>query len=388
MPTSRSTSRIDRRLSRTVRPWLAAVVILWATAAGAVADERRDPLPTLRVVFFTPSDVEPPAGVQRRLTQVADATERFFVRWMTRWGYEPANKTPFRRDKAGAVEVLFVKGDQPLSSGRYEKAGFQSEVIEKAAIQYRIPRHRHVWWVFVYLGDPPRRFSDYRAEGNSRDGGWALVNYANLPGEIRPDDELGGGFNDRFTLKGCVHELGHALGLPHVGPNPRRKLGNTLMGPQSDIYERQVGRNEARVYLPEACTAMLWKHPLFSGTAKDRSVLPSVKLSDYRAVYDRRQGRIRLSGRLVSDAKAHSVVVIDDMEQKPGPYWVHGYAARLSADGTFRLEIDDPAGSGGRFKILFCFDNGAVTGDGRRFGEESALVKPYRLNRGSFQFAQ
>ena len=319
MPTLRSTSRIDRRIPRTPsavarhngRP-------PGEPPSGPIADERPDPIPTLRVVLFTPSDVEPPAGVQHRLTQASDSAERFFVRWMTRWEYEPANKRIFQRDKAGAVEVLFVKGDRPLGSGLYEKAGFQSEVIEKAATQYHIPRHRHVWWVFVYLGDPPRRFRDYRAEGNSRDGGWALVNYTNTPGEIRPGDELGGGFNDQFTLKGCVHELGHALGLPHIGPNPRRKLGNTLMGPQSDIYERQVGRNEDRVYLPEACAAMLWMHPLFSGTAKDRSNLPSVKLGDYRAVYDRRLGRIRLSGHLISDAKGHSVVVIDDMEQEAG----------------------------------------------------------------------
>src|SRR4051794_31537505 len=121
MPTSRSTSRIDRRVSRIARSLLATATILLATDDGAAAVDPPDPMPPPRVVLSPPSDAEPPAGVQRRLTQVADAAERFFVRWMTQWGYEPANKTLFFRDKAGPVEVLLLKGDQPLPSGHYEK---------------------------------------------------------------------------------------------------------------------------------------------------------------------------------------------------------------------------------------------------------------------------
>lgn len=361
------------------------VTIFLISAGVASGGEDPAPVPTLRIVLFTPADVEPPPGVERCLTQVADYTERFLVDWMKRWGYEPANKTRFRRDGDGTAEVLYVKGDHPLASGRYDKPGFQQEVIEKAARQHRIPRHRHVWWIFVYLGDPPRRFTEYEGHGDSKEGGWALVNYSTGPGEIRSDLGMVAGFHRDFTLKACIHELGHAFGLPHIGPNPRKRLGNSLMGPQAERYAQHASAKEQSVYLTAASAAMLWKHPLFSGTAKDRSKLPDVALKSYHATFDRGSRHVVLEGHLDSQQRAHSVVVVDDMEQKPGTYWVRGYAGRLAADGTFRVVIDEPVPSNGRFEIVFCFENGAVTGDGKGYGLGSAIGKSYRYGRAGFQ---
>ena len=41
-------------------------------------------------------------------------------------------------------------------------------------------------------------------------------------------------FNFAYYLKATVHELGHAFGLSHTGPDPALNLGNSLMG--------QIGR--------------------------------------------------------------------------------------------------------------------------------------------------
>ncbi|MEJ7639660.1 MAG: hypothetical protein WKF75_17220 [Singulisphaera sp.] len=368
-----------------LRMLLAAAISL-SVAGVAYGAEEPAGLPTLRMVFFTPADVEPPAGVQRRMTQIADYSERFFVRWMDHWKYQPANKKLFQRNGDGTAEVLFVKGEHRLASGRYDEVGFQQEVIEKAVRQYKISRNRHLWWIFVYLGDPPRRLKGYRGDGDSQNGGWAMLNYSSVPGEIRPGSDLGEGFNDEFTLKGCIHELGHAFGLPHIGPRLRRGLGNSLMGPQTDLFIRQRAPNKQKVYLTEASAAMLWKHPLFSGTAKDRAVMPDVQLGDYRATFDRKQRRITVSGKLSSNRPAHSVVIIDDMQKKPGPYWVRGYVGRPAEDGTFSVAIDEPAPSDGQFKIVFCFQNGAVTGDGKKHGFGGAIVKSYRFSRGDYRF--
>jgi hypothetical protein len=346
-------------------------------------------MPSLRIVLFTPRDVEPPprADVKRRLTQFADYTEAFFDRWLRRWGYPPATAKLFVRDGDGTAEVLFVKGDRPVVSGRYKAPGFEEEVINKAAIQYKVPRNLNVWWIFVYLGDPPARFPEYGGKGNHRDGGWALVNYSTAPGEVRPGSDMAGGLNQEITLKGCIHELGHALGLPHIGPNPRKGLGNSLMGPQTFVYAKHGFPDDARVYMTEPEAALLWKHPLFSGTARDRAVVPRVTLRDFRASFDRERRQAVVSGKLTTNVPAHSVVVIDDMEKKPDPYWTRGYAARLGEDGTFRVTIDEPVTSDGRIKILFCFQNGAITGDGKGLGIDAALVKPYRLVRDGLQFS-
>ena len=168
-----------------------------------------------------------------------------------------------------------------------------------------------------YVGDRPQRFSDWRGVGCARDGGSAIVNYDTIPGEIRPDLGLEMGFNSEYFLKGTVHELGHALGLSHIGPDPSLDLGNSLMGPNVNVYVERKHPNADQVYLTEASAAMLWKHPVFSGTTKDRQRQPSVKLVDYKPTYSRASNRITLAGKLVSDMPAHSVVVFDDLGQ-PG----------------------------------------------------------------------
>ena len=48
------------------------------------------PAPTIRIILFTASDRTPPAGAVHRLTQIADATEKFLFGEMKRWKYPPA----------------------------------------------------------------------------------------------------------------------------------------------------------------------------------------------------------------------------------------------------------------------------------------------------------
>lgn len=348
------------------------------------------PPPTLRVVFLTPSDVAVPAGVGARLTQIANATEKFFFDGMKRWGYVPAAKSLFRREADGSVEVLQVRGEDPAASGKYSKPGFAGYVIQRATEQYHVAGEGHVWWIFTYLGADSARFEDFVGGGNPRDGGRALVNYDNASGDIRCDLGLAEGFNGQFMLKGVIHELGHALGLPHAGPEAELGLGNSLMGPTTALYAARQCPKPEQVYLSASSAAMLWKHPLFAGTAKDLVVQPSVLLAGYKAQYGRAEDRVTLSGRLVSDQPAHSVVVTEDHGQPGGgEYWYRQHVARLAPDGSFRVTFDHPAKVNGQYRIRFCFDNGLVTGDGVGLGIGGGDIrKAYRVREGNFEFAE
>ena len=292
----------------------------------------------------------------------------------------------FRRNPDGTVEVTYVKGDRPSSDPIYEKPECDHEALEKAKRQLQIEGEGHIWWTFVYVGDRPKRFSNWGGIGSSRDGGSAVVNYDTIPGEIRPDLGLEVGFNSEYFLKGTVHELGHAFGLSHMGPDLSLNLGNSLMGANGSVYVERKHPNADKVYLSEASAAILWKHPVFSGTAKDRQRQPSVKLVEYKPAYSRASNRITLAGKLVSDMPAHSVFVIDD--QSGDEYWQGSHVARIAPDGSFRITIDQPARADGHFRILFCFENGMVTGDGAGvvFMDRGELKKPYRFNKGSYRF--
>ncbi len=354
--------------------------------AGLSAKTQFTPL-KIRIVFFTPSDLKVPAGAHERITQVANYMETFFFNGMKHWNYPPAVTNLFQRDPDGMVQMLKVRGDEPVASGKYNNPDYARYVIEKASKQYGIDGTGDIWWIFVYLGDPPARFATFKGGGKPRDGGWAMVNYDSQPGKIRPDFSMVEGFNGRYYLKGSIHELGHAFGLPHIGPNPDLGLGNTLMGPATVAYVKREGPNPYKVYLDDASAAMLWKHPFFSGTDKERLTKPNPILENYKASFNATNRTVTLSGKLVADLPAHSVVVMDDQGRPGDEYWFRTYVARIAPDGTFRVAIDKPIQTDGKYSILFCFDNGAVTGDGRiLFGAASALQRTYRFHDGKFEF--
>ncbi len=347
------------------------------------------PPPSIRVVFFTPADLAVPAGAPARLTKIADSTERFFFDEMKRNAYPPSvGRACSAGNPDGSVEVIQVKGDQPVASGKYAKPDYAWDVIQRATRQYQVAGEGHVWWIFIYVGDRPTRFNDWRGVGCVRDGGWAMVNYDTIPGEIRPDIGIGEGFNAQYFLKGTIHELGHAFGLHHVGPDVALGMGNTLMGPNNSVYAAKGYSKADQVYLSESEAARLWKHPIFSGTNKDRVLQPAVKLLDYKPRYSRTEDRLTIAGKLVADQPAHSVVVVDDRGKPGDEYWFRGHAARLAPDGTFKVEIAKPAKADGHLRIMFCFDNGMVTGDGAGvvFDDPGEIRKSYRYRDGKFQF--
>ena len=145
------------------------------------------PQPAIRIVLLTAADRTPPAGAAHRLSQIADAAERFYLGEMKRWKYPPAATRLFRRGGDGTVEVISVKGDLPAADLGRRRGVYAGTAIRKAEQQARVEGDGHIWWIFYYVGDRPERFSGWEGTGDARGGGWALVNYDTIPGEIRPD---------------------------------------------------------------------------------------------------------------------------------------------------------------------------------------------------------
>jgi hypothetical protein len=260
-------------------------------------------------------------------------------------------------------------------------------VIAQARRESRLDPESKVFWIFIYLGDRPVRFEDWQGTGDARNGGWSMVNYDTIQGEIRSDLSLTEGFNYEYKMKSTVHELCHALGLPHTGPDPTLGLGNSLMGPNPPAYAVRNGPRPDHVYMEASSAAMLWKHPIFSGVAMGAPHRSKVKLAEYRPAFDPASDTETILGRVTGNATPHSAVVIDNRGDKDG-YWSRSYAARVAADGRFEIRITDPPKTNGVYRILFCFDDGFVSGDGEHgsFGNWGEIRKPYRFVDGTLRF--
>lgn len=342
----------------------------------------------VRIVFFTPSDVDPPEGVPDRMREVVDYGQAFYSKWLNHWGYEPENVLPIDRDEDGIPIIYYVQGDKDAASGAYDTVGFQEAVREQAIKQYKLPRRGSTWWIFVY----GTKLKASRGVGGFTDDkgyGWALLVWHEVPGKLPLDMPMSRQVADLINLKGYLHELGHTMNLPHFGPLDRMSIGagegNSLMGPNTRTYRRARRNREEKVHLNHAVAALIWKTPPMTGRFERNPQTPRIEVTDFESHYDAQRNCFQLTGRLTSNVTAHSIVAIDEPVEGPKDYWKKGYAARLSEDGTFDLIVDELSPTSGDLLVVFCFDNGFVTGNGKGYGFKYAARIPYKYENKTYR---
>ena len=367
---------MDIRTRQILLPFAIAVGLVVFSMAQLAAQNVA--VPKAQIVLFTPSDVPPPPekAYRERLDQFGRFAEQFFNQGLKDWGYAPQRKEIFERDPDGKISVIYVQGDLPVAGDQYTRKWISTQVYDKLKSEHNLKPAGDLFWIFVYIGDPPAKHSNYRGSGNSKDGGWAVLNYTNLPGKISLDGDVVSDFHDKLFLKGCIHEFGHALGLPHIGPKIELRKGNTLMGPVTRIYVANKMPNETKAYLSEASAAILSAHPVFTGDPTARNKLPKTEFKQVKTSYDKKAHSISVTGKLESNHPVHKIVVIDDRDDKIGGYWVKGFVADLDDQSKFSLDIPNPNPSG-QLRVLAVYENGAFTGDGKKHGIDSATTVPY-----------
>eukprot|EP00913_Durusdinium_trenchii_P035313 g33043.t1 len=283
--------------------------------------------------------------------------------------------------------IYFVKGKYNAASGRYDKLGFQGRVREQAINTYQIPRQGSTWWIFVY-GTKLRVSRGWGGHADRKGNGYTLLVWNDVKGDVSLNDPLCSGTADRLNLKGYLHELGHTMSLPHIGPNDKAGLGMSLMGPNARTYRKARSSREKRVYITPAVAAIIWKQPQMTGRFDPRLKMPRIQVTSFKPAYDAVKKQFVISGRLKSDISGHSVVAIDFPEKGPSNYWRKSYAGRISKDGTFTLVVDELMPSSGMLKMVFCFENGVFTGNGKGIGFRYAVEIPYRYAGRRYRFGK
>lgn len=362
-------------------PLLTAIaLLLFANTHGSAQEAPRC---QVHVILFVPADVKPPAGYQQRIDQIVAYAESFFARELKRWGHEKP-VMPFRRSADGHVEVMMLRGKQNAS--QYKPVPVRMEVMDELRRQNRLEGARQIWWMMVYAGDPPAKFSGFLGGFGPQIGGWSVCNFDTTPGRIDPAAPLGADFLEHIFLKGMIHELGHGFGLPHIGPLQRDKAGNTLMGPTHANYRRVMRADEDRIYLSEAEAAMFAAHSAFRGVTDERLPLPKVQVEQMTYATDARKKTMVVKGMVRSSQRAMYAVVADESDARPGEYWTKTYVGKVGADGAFEVIVAEPAESNGTLKTWFIFESGAQTGDGKSRARDGGITKEYGYSAKEWTF--
>lgn len=360
LPLSADQSQIVNHVTQTVRAYHQG-----ATDNGDV----------LRVVYFTPSDVEPQADYEARLGRIMLDMQAFYRDEMKRLGFGGAVFPLEMKD--GKLKVHVVRGNDDHTQYKHESG--QKTVREiRAVLGDTIDLdHEHV---LIFHGMCTKRddgsyffYAPYYGDARSNHVR-GLCHAADC--EMLDPELLGvtdrrvkymehygnynqtlGDFNTKY-LGGIAHEMGHGLGLPHNSQTPRekRELGTALMGAGNHTY-RNEKRGGKGSFLTLATAVRLASHPLFTHSDTGRADPVSCELKDLRFTND--GVTLKVTGRVDASPSAYAVIAYNDPDGRSD------YDARTDVavvkDGAF--ELSTPCWKSGHhdWRLTVCHLNGATS---------------------------
>jgi len=349
-----------------------AILLALAAIPATAADNDL----SAHIVLFHAVDQKPPVEHAARLASLGEYTEAFLAKEMRRWKKSIERTKIFARDAKGKIRVTVVSG-KLASTGRDALPQINIRAMREAGKQLRIPSGRPVvWWVFYDYPD----VKGFRGGARGM-GGMAINAYPAGEGALDLTQDLASPEFATAAIKGMVHEFGHALGLPHIGPRPGRKLGNSLMGPVNRAYWGKTGSDEQRVYLSEVSAAMLWKHPIFQVSKSEEPEPVKIETENLKA--HEVDGQIVIEGIVSAENKAHTAVVLDSERGRFGDYWARPYVGKIDPQsGEFRVVIEEPYNRG-MLHLSFSLVNGSTTDGTKPFQRGSDLRFSYQGKSGS-----
>lgn len=272
----------------------------------------------VNVIYFVPEDMEPLPDYRERLSGFLLYIQDYYRTWMEHWGYD---RTFGLLKDQGRVKIRRINGEEPVSGYPNDGGGYDIREEVQAYFEAReeTPDSKH------YLVFTPKPDSDldlpYYAIGR-----WGFVSDV---GQKESTAENQGG--------GVVHELGHALNIPHNAHPVSRKeeLGAAIMNNGNNVWNHSGGASATS--LTEVSADILSEAQVTSREEGDFYGPVDVELRSGAGTHN--DGEIVISGSFKSDVLVRKAFVMLDPEGRAN-YNQHGFGQALVGTDSFRVSVE------------------------------------------------
>ncbi len=337
----------------------------------------------LVVVYFTAKDRQPAADYVGRIRRIVNETAGFYESELARHGF-PDRQLNVRRDQDGEVSIITVTGQRDDKDyGKSAGQAVRGEVV-KVLRQQGVNADTSVLLMFCNMMDYDpinstiAHHSPYYGGGSHLSGNaWQCDSEILDPKRFTDPTPIRDGEYGRITIGrhnsifigGTIHELGHALSLPHCRQraDQQQKFGTALMGSGNRTYAQQLRGEGPGTFLTLAHAFRLAAHPVFNPRVHvDVAKRAEVTWSNMRvdAVAERAIG---VRGQVSSTIPVHAVVAYFD-PAGGGDYDATTATAVPAADGTFALRSGQlRAGTAGELRLFACHVTGSTSRQSMRY---------------------
>ncbi|TWT92984.1 NPCBM/NEW2 domain-containing protein [Neorhodopirellula pilleata] len=327
------------------------------------------------VAYFTPRDRKPAADHHARINRIVEETGGFYQRELARHGFH-GRRLNVLRTNSGEVDIIDVVGrENDANYGKPDGRKIRDEVIEVLRLR-DIDASRCVLLLFCNLMDYEAEkgtishHSPYYGGGNHLSGtAWQCDSEILDPlrfNDMTPirDGEYGNitiGRHNSIFIGGVIHELGHALSLPHCRQRADESVrGTALMGSGNRTYRQEL-RGEGRgTFLTLAHAFRLAAHPAML------SRVPASIHQDAAADWKRlkitnpESHVLRIEGSVESTVPVHAVIAYFD-PAGGSDYDSTTATAIPQTDGHFELSSEPLPTGDAELRLVACHVNGTTS---------------------------